>query len=93
MGRLEKRINKWLNSPPFDAPAEEVQAVLKSHFPGRFRRKPGSNIVVRDERLRFSHGFEPFGEFTIPVSGGQRVKGRYLQRLARAIRIIEELET
>jgi len=91
MGRAERRVQKWLNSPPKDAHVEEVKAILKRYFQGKFRFKSGSHIVVRDDRLAPYSGFDPFGEFAIPVKGGQRVKGYYLQRLARAVQIINEL--
>ncbi len=92
MGRAEKRLQKWLDNPPKDAPVDEVRAVLDRHFHGKIRSASGSHIVVADERLAHYSGFEPFGEFAIPVKGGQRVKGYYLQRLARAVKIAEELE-
>lgn len=92
MGQREKRVQTWLTNPPKHAPIEEVEAVLRFYFPGRLRKKTGSHRVVRDERLATYSGFEPYGEFTISVVGGQRVKGYQLQILARAIQIIEEIE-
>lgn len=47
---------------------------------------------MRDEKLTDHSGFEPYGEFTISVTGVQRVKGYLLQRLAQAIKIIDEME-
>ena len=93
MGHLEKTLEKWRRNPPTHAPIDKVVAAIKRWLPGRFERKPGSHMVIRDTRLASFEGFGPFGELTIPVAGGQRVKGRYLQRLARAIEIVEELET
>lgn len=92
MGQREKRVQTWLTNPPKDAPIDQVEAILKYYFRDKLRKKTGSHRVVRDERLANSAGFEPFGEFSIPIKGGQRVKGCYLQVLARAIQIIEELE-
>jgi hypothetical protein len=92
MGQREKLVQAWLNNPPKDAPIHEVEAILKYYFKGKLRTKTGSHRVVRDERLANSAGFEPFGQFSIPIKGGQRVKGRYLQDLARAIQIIETIE-
>jgi hypothetical protein len=92
MGRSEKRIRTWLNNTPKEAPIEEVDAVLERHFAGKIRVKSGSHRVVRDRRLASYYGFEPYGEFTVVVKSGQRVKGFYLKRLAEAVRIIEELE-
>lgn len=81
-----------MRNPPTDAPIDEVAAVLKRHFHGKYVAKAGSHYVVRDQRLAAFSGFAPLGEFSVPVKGGQRVKGHYLKRLARAIQIIEELE-
>lgn len=92
MGRREKKVRAWLTNTPTDAPVEEVDAVLRYFFEGKIRKKSGSHRVVRDERLAGYSGFEPFGEFTISIKGGQRVKGYQLQIIARAIQIIEDLE-
>lgn len=92
MGQREKRIQEWLNNPPTDAPFEHVKGVLKHYFAGKIRKKSGSHRVVRDERLAGHPGFGPFGEFAISISGGQRVKGYLLQRLAQAVQIVEEME-
>lgn len=92
MGKREKRVQTWLNNPPRDAPIDEVEAILKYYFRDKLRTKTGSHRVVRDKRLATYAGFGPLGEFTIPIKGGQRVKGCYLQILARAIQIIEEVE-
>jgi len=92
MGQREKRVHTWLTNPPKDAPIDEVDAILKYYFSGKLRKKTGSHRVVRDERLASYSGFQPYGEITISVKGGQRVKGYQLQMLARAIQIIEEIE-
>lgn len=89
MGQREKLLDRWLNNTPQTAPVSEVEAILKYFFKDRFRQKGSSHIVIRDERLH-SADFGLLGEFSIPVSGGQRVKGLYLRRLAQIIQIIEE---
>jgi hypothetical protein len=92
MSRLRKRLQIWLTDPPTDAPIDEVEGIIKRYFQGKVESKSGSHRVIRDERLAGHAGFEPFGEFSIPVKGGRRVKGHYLQRLARAVQIIERVE-
>ncbi len=92
MGRRDKRVQSWLTDPPKYAPIHEVEADLKHYFEGRVRKKSRSHRVVRDERLAGYSGFEPYGEFSISVNGGQRVKGYQLETLARATQIIEEIE-
>jgi hypothetical protein len=92
MSRAEKKISRWLENPPTDAPKDEVIAVVQRFFAGRFEFKAGSHIVVRDERLRGYPNYGPDGDFTIPVRGGQKVKGVYLKRLAETISLLEEIE-
>jgi hypothetical protein len=91
MARREKLVQKWLNDPPTDAPIDEVDAVLRYFFRGKILKKSGSHRVIRDARLKGFSGFEPYGEFAISVTGGQRVKGYLLHQLAQAIMIIEEI--
>jgi hypothetical protein len=92
MGKREKLVQKWLTNPPKDAPVDQVEAILRHYFRDKLRTKTGSHRVVRDERLAIYAGFEPNGQFSIAIKGGQRVLGCYLQTLARAIQIIEEIE-
>jgi hypothetical protein len=33
----------------------------------------------------------PVGDFTVPIKGGQKVKGRYLKRLAIMVTFLKEL--
>jgi hypothetical protein len=61
MGRAEKRIQAWLDNPPKDAPVDEVVAVLKRYFQGKYDAKAGSHYVIRDQRLAPFSGFAPFG--------------------------------
>jgi hypothetical protein len=92
MGKADKRLRNWLENAPTDAPVDQVRSVLKRYFPQGHKEKPGSHIVAWDQSLIGREGFGPTGDFTIPVKGGQRVKGYYLERLARAIKIIAETE-
>lgn len=92
MGKAEKRLKKWLEKPPTEAPVKEVVAMLDRYFPGQYQKKPGSHIVVRHEKLKGQREYGPDGDFDIPVKNGQRVKGVYLRKLARAIQAVEEME-
>jgi hypothetical protein len=74
MGKTEKRIHRWLEDPPPDAPINHVEAVLNRYFAGCYEKKSGSHIVVRDWRLGGFEGFGLRGEFTIAVKNGQRVR-------------------
>jgi hypothetical protein len=90
MGKAEKRLRVWRENPPVDVPASEVLAVLERYFPEGFHRKTGSHIVVRHELLKQCQEFGAKGEFSIPVSGGQKVKRYYLKTLVKAIDMVEE---
>ncbi len=92
MSRRERKIQSWLENPPTDAPVDEVEAVVKYYFPqSRLPNRRGShNIVIEDDRLKGFGDFGPLGQLQIPVKGGQKVKGVYLQKLAEAIEVITE---
>jgi len=92
MSRIEKRLRRWRENTPAAVPKKEIVGVLDRYFPGRHEGKSGSHIVVRDPRLRNLADFGPNGEFTVVVESGQRVKRRYLKRVAQAVAIIEEME-
>ena len=91
MSKTDKRVQKWLDDPPVDAPFEQVEAVLKRYFQNGIRRK-GSHITVTDKRLIGMMEFGLSGDFQICVRGGQRVIQVYLKRLANAVQIINSLE-
>jgi len=63
-----------------------VRAVI-DYFFGDLRQagRRGSHIIIKDERLKNIGPFGALGRFEIPVVGGQKVKGFYLQRLVNAI--------
>jgi hypothetical protein len=90
MAKVEKRLKKWLENPPTETPVDQVKAVLERYFAGQYETKSGSHIVVRHDRLKGAPDFGPEGDFVIPVKRGQKVKGVYLKRLARAIQLAEE---
>jgi hypothetical protein len=92
MSKHEKKLKKWLENTPTDAPKEEVVAVLDRCFSGQWRFVRGSHIVVQDDRLASHPDYGPEGDFDIPVKGGQKVKGVYLRRLAQTIQLLEEIE-
>jgi len=60
-------------------------------FDGQYSQSSSSHIIIQDDRLRGIIGYGPAGDFTVCVTGGQRVKGRYLKRLALTIELLEEL--
>lgn len=91
MGKRDRLLTKWRDNPPTDAPVDEVEAVINYFFSGsRVKGRPGShNLIIRDDRLKDKGEFGPLGRLEIPVKGGQKVKGIYLQKLAQAIDILQ----
>ncbi len=92
MGTPEKIYNKWTLNRPKEAKIREVKTVLNAYFPDQWGCKGGSHIVVRNEILKKVPDFQPYGEFTIPVKHGKRVKGFYLKTILKAIEILKEFE-
>ena len=93
MGKASKLYRKWADNPPREVRFRDVKTVLDHYFPDTWEQGKSSHIVVRCEVLKTFQGFKPFGEFDIPVKGGQKIKGHYIKTLVKAIKIIEELET
>ena len=97
MGKRQRLVEDWLLNTPRHAPVGTVLGVVKYYFPGQEKMpkgKGGSHYVVKDIKLtQYQHlGFDPLGIFVIPVKGGKRVKGRYLQTLAKAIVLLNSEE-
>lgn len=92
MGKPEKFLRKWRQNRPREVNCQEVKTVLDAYFPGLWKQKTGSHIVVRHECLKSELTFGPDGEFTVAVKSGQKVKGHYLKTILRAIDIIIETE-
>jgi len=91
MTKVDKTLEKWLNNTPKDAPKERVVAIIKRFFSGQYEQRSGAHIVIQDDRLKGYPDCGPAGDFTVAITGGQKVKGHYLQRLAQIIRFLEEL--
>jgi hypothetical protein len=92
MSRVDKKIEKWLKNTPTDEPVDSVKAIIERFFSGQHSLSSGSHIVIQDDRLKGVQGYGPAGDFTVCVSKGKRVKGRYLYRLAHTIKLLEELK-
>lgn len=94
MAKREKKLKKWEENPPKEAPIDEVNAIIEYHFPGILdNKKRGSHSVrIKNKALIGKQNFGPDGGFDVPIKGGQKVKGIYLQKLAIAIKILQEIE-
>ena len=91
MPKAHKFYRKWADTIPREARVNEVKTLLDHYFPGMWNQKRTSHIVVRCERLKAFQEYQPFGEISIPVKGGQKVKGFYIKALIRAIDLLSEL--
>lgn len=89
MTQADKKLTKWRYNKRGEGTKEEVEAILKRYFPGQYCYK-GSHIVVTDERLKSCPGYGPEGDFTIVIKSGQKVEGRYLNRLAKTVYLLNE---
>jgi len=88
MSKLDKVLRKWQNKPII-VEKEEVLSILK-RYDFEIDFKPGAHIIVRHPCLINRAGFGPNGEYTLPVKGGQKIRGVYLKAILKAISIIEE---
>ena len=91
MGKAQKLFKKWSENIPTDARVQEVETLLNHYFNGLWNQQKTSHIVVRCEELKTLQDYQPYGEISVPVKGGQKVKGRYIKELIKAIGILEEL--
>jgi hypothetical protein len=85
MAQIDKLLTKWAYNTPREETKEKVISVLDRFFVGLYECKTGSHIRVYHPDLKGQPGFGPAGEFTVVISGGQRVKGLYVKRLAEVI--------
>jgi hypothetical protein len=93
MSKREKLLDKWRRNAPTAEPVDKVLAVIDHFFAqAEVNWQGGSHIIIEDQRLKGIDGFDALGHFEIPVRGGQKVIGKYLERLVKAIDILAELE-
>ena len=90
-GKHKKKLDEWRANPPIDVRSGEVAAMLE-HFFGSADNTDsgGSHDFKVSHAALFGHPLMPGGQLCIPVSGGQRVKGRYIRRLVIAIDLLLE---
>ena len=92
MAKVDKILDKWINNTPTDEPLGRVKAIIDRFFSGQYSESSGSHIVIQDDMLKGFYDYGPEGDFTVVVTGGQKVKGRYLKRLSLTIKLLEELK-
>ncbi|MEA2039333.1 MAG: hypothetical protein U9N82_05830 [Thermodesulfobacteriota bacterium] len=91
MGKAQKLFEKWTDSVPNEARVQDVKTFLAHFFPDMWDQQGTSHIVVRCEALKVFPEYQPYGEMSVPVKGGKKVKGFYIKRLINAVYLIEEL--
>ena len=90
-----RTIEKWLNATPSDESADVVERALVTYFGSESVKKTSGShqFRIKHPALADLPGFGIGGYLSIPVTGGKRVKGYYLKRIAQAVRRMEEAES
>lgn len=88
MRKADRLLKKWSVDIPREAYRKDVENLLNNYFSGQWDHKSGSHIVVRCEKLKTFQDYKPYGEISIPVKGGTKIKGRYVKELIKAIKLL-----
>jgi len=88
MGDIEKRIEKWRSSKQ-PVSKKDLEPVLNYYFPGWKSGKGTSHLYKLYHEKLINNTDYFYGHFTIPVTGGNKVKYIYIKQLIKAIEIIE----
>ncbi|MFW6333450.1 MAG: hypothetical protein ACOC23_09155 [Thermodesulfobacteriota bacterium] len=91
MGKGQKLLDRWADNLPREARRQEVITFLDTYFPHMWTQNKSSHIVVRCDALKGFPGYQPYGEISVPIKGGQKVKGFYVKRLIKAVALLLEL--
>jgi hypothetical protein len=95
MSKVEKRVTSWRTGKQ-PVPKDDVESVLNHYFPGCWSQseKSGSHIFkISHPVIAQMADSNPYGDLTIPVSGGQKVKPIYLKKLVKAIDLLNQQES
>lgn len=95
MSKVEKRVEKWRTGKQ-PVPKDSLESVLNHYFPGCWSKsgKGGSHIFkISHPVIAQMADSNLYGDLTIPVSGGQKVKPIYLKKLLKAIDLLKEQES
>ncbi|MBN1931450.1 MAG: hypothetical protein JW786_07570 [Desulfobacterales bacterium] len=91
MGKAQKLFDQWVDNVPKDARVQDVKTFLNAYFPGMWNQKGSSHMVIRCDALKPFPDYQPYGEISVPVKGGQKVKGFYIKQLVKAVQLLKEL--
>lgn len=91
----DRIVERWLNTTPSEESADVVERVLVAHFGSESVKKTSGShqYRIKHPALADLPGFGVGGYLSIPVTGGKRVKGYYLKRIAQAIQTLEGAES
>lgn len=90
MGKAQKLFENWAGNVPKEARIQDVKTFLNSYFPDMWEQKKSSHIVVRCEALKAYPEYQPYGELSVPIKGGQKVKGLYIKQLIVAAQLLAD---
>ncbi|MBW1940927.1 MAG: hypothetical protein JRG68_08235 [Deltaproteobacteria bacterium] len=91
MGKAQKLFEHWIDNVPREVRVQDVKTFLNYYFPDMWDHQRSSHIVVRCETLKAFPDYHPYGEISVPVKGGQKVKGFYIKALLKAVSLLTEL--
>lgn len=91
MSRAEKLLKRWRDNPPREEIAETVFNVLKRYGFTERKGSGSSHRVYEHPALAdFPELYGADPHLTVPVKGGQKVKGFYLKEIVAAITLAIE---
>lgn len=89
MGKKEQLVKRWRENRPAEVPINDVKTVIEGYFKSDCIRQRSSHIIISHKKLANFPNFGLYGELSIPIYKGQKVKGIYIRRLLYAIELIE----
>lgn len=91
MSRVEKLLRRWRENPPRKEVADTVFAVLRRYgFTERKGSGSSHHVFEHPALAEFPELYGADPHLTVPVKGGQKVKGFYLKEIVAAITLAIE---
>lgn len=89
MSKPDKILADWKANKPREVPRRDVETIIETYFPGEWRWEGGSHIIIKSIVLKKYKGYQPYGEVTVPVKSGKKVKGFYIKDILQAIECLK----
>lgn len=87
MTSAEKLYEEWLKNCPKEARFQDVKKLLDYFFLGKWRwGSKKSHIVISADVFKY---LNEYGELSIAVKSGKKVKGFYIKKILQAIEFIK----